>query len=608
MMENALKILKTYYGYQSFKKGQEQIIKSILSGHDTLGIMPTGGGKSVCYQIPSLAFPGTTLVISPLISLMKDQVDSLSNLGIPAAFINSSLTQRQVRERISEAEKGLYKLLYVAPERLESENFLGLLQSLSITMVAIDEAHCVSQWGHDFRRSYLNIGNFIKEIPTRPVVTAFTATATKEVKEDIIKLLGLKNAKVFVTGFDRENLFFEVRRGENKKDFILDYLKDNREEAGIIYAATRKEVDSIYELLEKKGFNVGKYHAGMKDWEREVNQEDFLYDEVKVMVATNAFGMGIDKSNVRYVIHYNMPKNMESYYQEAGRAGRDGEPGDCILLFSPQDIIIQKFLIEQSIFSPVRKNNEYQKLQQMADYCHTDRCLRKYILEYFGETVDDESCNNCSNCSQELEIVDITIEAQKAFSCIRRMKERFGIKLVAEVLKGSKIKKIRELGFDRLSTYGLMETNTAKEIVDLLNLLVAEGYIYLTEGKFPVAKLSPKAVPVLKGEKKVFRRIPIKKEKDNSRQVLFEILRNLRTVIAQRENVPPYVVFTDRTLHEMCRMLPMNRSALRQISGVGDVKLNKYGDSFIEKITRYVEENNKGQVLPTHQELPGIQA
>ncbi|MGI6684951.1 MAG: DNA helicase RecQ [Bacillota bacterium] len=601
-------MLKTYYGYQSFKKGQEQIIKSILSGHDTLGIMPTGGGKSVCYQIPSLAFPGTTLVISPLISLMKDQVDSLSNLGIPAAFINSSLTQRQVRERISEAEKGLYKLLYVAPERLESENFLGLLQSLSITMVAIDEAHCVSQWGHDFRRSYLNIGNFIKEIPTRPVVTAFTATATKEVKEDIIKLLGLKNAKVFVTGFDRENLFFEVRRGENKKDFILDYLKDNREEAGIIYAATRKEVDSIYELLEKKGFNVGKYHAGMKDWEREVNQEDFLYDEVKVMVATNAFGMGIDKSNVRYVIHYNMPKNMESYYQEAGRAGRDGEPGDCILLFSPQDIIIQKFLIEQSIFSPVRKNNEYQKLQQMADYCHTDRCLRKYILEYFGETVDDESCNNCSNCSQELEIVDITIEAQKAFSCIRRMKERFGIKLVAEVLKGSKIKKIRELGFDRLSTYGLMETNTAKEIVDLLNLLVAEGYIYLTEGKFPVAKLSPKAVPVLKGEKKVFRRIPIKKEKDNSRQVLFEILRNLRTVIAQRENVPPYVVFTDRTLHEMCRMLPMNRSALRQISGVGDVKLNKYGDSFIEKITRYVEENNKGQVLPTHQELPGIQA
>lgn len=608
MMENALNLLKTYYGYQSFKKGQEQIIRSILSGHDTLGIMPTGGGKSVCYQIPSLVFSGTTLVISPLISLMKDQVDSLSNLGIPAAFINSSLTQRQLRERISEAEKGQYKLLYVAPERLESESFRGLLQSLSITMLAIDEAHCVSQWGHDFRRSYLHIGTFIEEMPIRPVITAFTATATEEVKQDIIKLLGLKNENAFVTGFDRDNLSFEVRRGENKKDFILDYLRDNKEEAGIIYAATRKEVDSIYELLEKKGFNVGKYHAGMKDWEREVNQEAFLYDETKVMVATNAFGMGIDKSNVRYVIHYNMPKNMESYYQEAGRAGRDGAPGECILLFSPQDIIIQKFLIEQSIFSPIRKNNEYQKLQQMADYCHTDRCLRKYILEYFGETVDYQSCDNCSNCSQELEIVDITIEAQKAFSCMRRMKERFGIKLVAEVLKGSKIKKIRELGFDRLSTYGLMSMNTEKEIVDLLNLLVAEGYIHLTEGKYPVAKLSPKAVPVLKGEMKVFWKTPIKKEKDNAHQALFEILRNLRTVIAQRENVPPYVVFSDNTLHDMCRMLPLNQSALSHISGVGEVKLNKYGDRFIEVITRYVEDKNEGQSVPMHRELPEIEA
>ncbi|MEN3003208.1 DNA helicase RecQ [Dehalobacterium formicoaceticum] len=593
MMENALKLLKTYFGYQSFKEGQEQIIENILAGRDTLGIMPTGGGKSLCYQIPALIFEGTTLVISPLISLMKDQIDTLLNLGVAASFINSSLTPRQVQERIAQAGEGRFKLLYIAPERLESENFRGLLQSLSINLIAIDEAHCVSQWGHDFRPSYRHIGQFIQEIPERPVITAFTATATEEVKEDIIKLLGLKNEKVFVTGFDRDNLSFEVRKGENKRDFLLDYLQENREESGIIYVATRKEADNLFHFLEKKDLQVGKYHAGMKDRERAAAQDAFLFDEVRVMIATNAFGMGIDKSNVRFVIHYNMPKNMESYYQEAGRAGRDGAPGECILLFSPQDIIIQKFLIEETIYATARKTNEYQKLQFMADYCHTDRCLRKYILEYFGERVSYENCDHCGNCTQETEIVDITIEAQKIFSCMRRMKERFGLKMVASVLKGSKIVKIKKFGFDRLSTYGLMAEKTEKEILDLLNLLVAEGYIHLTEGQYPVAKLCPEAAPVLRGEQQVFRKTPVRQEKDiSAAHALFEMLRHLRKEIAQAENVPPYVVFSDHTLQAMSEKVPLNRFSLRTISGVGDVKLEKYGERFLEVINEFAAEDH----------------
>ncbi|MGI6679071.1 MAG: DNA helicase RecQ [Dehalobacterium sp.] len=603
MMEDALRLLKTKFGYQSFKEGQERIIECILAGHDTLGIMPTGGGKSLCYQIPALVLEGTTLVISPLISLMKDQIDSLLGLGISASFINSSLTPRQVQERIDQAGQGQFKLLYIAPERLESESFRTLLQSLTINLIAIDEAHCVSQWGHDFRPSYRHIGKFIQEVPERPVIAAFTATATKEVKEDIIKLLGLQNEEVFVTGFDRDNLSFEVRRGENKKDFLLDYLRKNQEESGIVYAATRKEVDNLFTFLDKKGFPVGKYHAGMKDRERAAAQDAFLFDEVKVMIATNAFGMGIDKSNVRFVIHYNMPKNMESYYQEAGRAGRDGAPGECVLLFSPQDIIIQKFLIEETIYATARKSHEYQKLQFMADYCHTDRCLRKYILEYFGEKVPYENCDNCGNCSQDLERVDITIEAQKIFSCMRRMKERFGLRMVASVLKGSKNAKIRQLGFDRLSTYGLMAEKAEKDIIDLLNLLVAEGYIHLTEGKYPVAKLCSEAVTVLRGEKQVFRKTPLKREKDLSGRALFEMLRNLRQEIAQAENVPPHVVFTDHTLQDMCEKLPLNRSSFGTISGVGEIKLKKYGARFIEVISGYVAENKSVQdVQEQHQE------
>ncbi len=592
MLHAALKILKQHFGYATFRPGQEKIITSLLENKDTLAIMPTGAGKSLCFQIPALLLPGITLVVSPLISLMKDQVDALNSVGIPATFINSSLSTSQVSERIYNAKCGRYKIIYIAPERLESESFQAAIKALTISLLAIDEAHCVSQWGHDFRPSYRAVGTFITSLPNRPIVGAFTATATTNVTQDIITLLALKKPDIYMTGFDRKNLSFTVIRGENKQDFTLKYIDTNKEQSGIIYAATRKEVDNLYTLLYKKGYSVGKYHAGLPDNERQRYQEDFIYDNISIMVATNAFGMGIDKSNVRYVIHYNMPKNMEAYYQEAGRAGRDGEPSECLLLFGAQDPLLQRYLIEQTTFDTERKTNELNKLQTMVDYCHTPECLRKFILNYFGETNTITECANCSNCNDDNELTDITLDAQKIFSCVMRVKERFGTTLIASVLKGSKDKKVLQLGFDSLSTYGLLKNYTLPEIRDAINRLIATDYLALTDSEYPVVKLTPKGVAVLKSQAKVWQKVPKRAQKITADNSLFSILRSLRKQIADREQIPPYLVFADSTLKEMSEYCPTSYDALLTIKGVGESKRKRYGDEFLEVLQQYALANN----------------
>ena len=593
MNPQPIDILKKYFGYSSFRKGQEKIIQSIINKKDTFAIMPTGGGKSICYQIPALTMEGITIVISPLISLMKDQVDTLRENGVNASFINSSLSSKEVNEVILGAISGHCKILYVAPERLEQDYFKNTVKSLNISMVAVDEAHCVSQWGHDFRVSYKRIAPFIESLSKRPVVSAFTATATPKVKNDIIELLNLKSPECFTTGFDRENLFFSVIKNENKLDFILKYIAKNKNNSGIIYAATRKEVDNLYEKLLRKGYSVGRYHAGLSDDERTKNQEAFVYDDIKIIIATNAFGMGIDKSNVRFVIHHNMPKNMESYYQEAGRAGRDGENSECILLFGGQDIHIQKFLIQQSIPSFERQRIELQKLSSMVDYCRTTSCLRKYILNYFGEEYETENCGNCSNCTNDSELVDITVESQKILSCVYRMNQNYGITLISEVLKGSKNQRILSFRFNNLSTYGLMSEYKLKDIVDLIDALIADQYLTLTETEYPVVKLTEKSYPVLKGEKKVMRKIIIVKEQSITEdKTLFEQLKALRKELAYNENVPPYIIFSDAVLTEMCKYYPTNKEVMLNLKGIGEKKYEKYGDKFETLIKAYVRENN----------------
>lgn len=591
MKSKELELLEKYFGYKSFRKGQEKIISTIINGNDTLAIMPTGGGKSICYQIPALMFEGLTIVISPLISLMKDQVDTLKDMGIEGEFINSSISNNEENIVIENIKSGKCKILYIAPERLESINFLNVISECNISQIAIDEAHCISQWGHDFRTSYRKVSGFIKLLKNRPVITAFTATASEEVREDIIKLLMLHNPKVFITGFDRENLFINVIKSGNKKDYLYNYINNNKDVSGIIYAATRKEVDKIYEELNHNGFSATKYHAGLSEKDRSENQEDFIYDRINIMVATNAFGMGIDKPNIRFVVHYNMPKNLEGYYQEIGRAGRDGEKSECILLFSPQDVQIQKYLIEQSVENPGRKNNQYKMLNEMTDFVYTNECYRKYILDYFGE-IYDENCENCSNCLNEGELVDKTIDAQKVLSCIYRMKNKFGSGMLIDVLRGSKNKKVLQFNFEELSTYGIMKDYSSDELKNFINTLISHRYIAVVNGTYPVLGLNSNSMKVLKSEEKViFKEFKVEKKSREDNE-LYNILKEIRKEISIENKVPPYVIFGDATLKEMSAKYPVCKDEMLNISGVGEIKYKKYGNVFENAIIEFVKENN----------------
>lgn len=607
MKERAQAILKQYFGYDTFRPGQEEIIRQILSGRDVMAVMPTGAGKSLCYQVPALALPGVTIVISPLISLMKDQVDDLTQSGVPCACLNSSLGEAEYREVLHRAYNGEYKLLYVAPERLEVPGFLSLVEQLQVSLVAVDEAHCVSQWGHDFRPSYTRIAGLLSQLPVRPIVAAFTATATEQVREDIVRLLTLQRPYTITTGFDRPNLSFSVEHPVKRQEALLHYLKEHPGESGIIYCATRKTTDSVCQKLRTAGFSVDRYHGGMTAEERTQAQEDFVYDRTQIMVATNAFGMGIDKPNIRFVLHYNMPKNMESYYQEAGRAGRDGEPSECMLFFSQQDVLTNKMLIENASEEP--DPSAYEKLAVMTDYCHTDRCLRSFILEYFGEPPLTESCHNCSNCNSDSEITDITIETQKILSCVKRMGERFGSSLVVGVLRGADTEMIRKWKFHELSTYGIMKDTSADLLREIIAFLVSEGYLKAESGQYPTLSLGAKAVPVLRGQETVsirrkLERTSVKKKgkttavgaKDTAsashtekQDALFECLRELRKEIARASGIPPYMVFQDTALREMAEQSPLTEEAMLEISGVGEKKLKKYGERFLEAIRAFAE-------------------
>lgn len=609
---NAHDTLKHYFGYDSFREGQKNIIDSIMEGRDVLAIMPTGAGKSICYQVPALMLSGITIVVSPLISLMQDQVKALNEAGIHAAYINSSLTEGQINKALSLAAGGRYKIIYVAPERLETYGFLEFSRQADISMVTVDEAHCISQWGQDFRPSYLKIVDFVDGLDKRPIVSAFTATATEEVKNDILCILKLNNPDVTVTGFDRENLYYSVEHVHKKDDFVVDYVEKHPNDSGIIYCSTRKNVDKVFEILFKKGVAVTKYHAGLDTGTRKDNQDDFIYDRTPVIVATNAFGMGIDKSNVRYVIHYNMPQSMENYYQEAGRAGRDGENSQCILLFSAQDIMINKFLLDNKDFSGLDeedallvRQHDMQRLKAMEGYCRTTGCLRNYILNYFGEKVG-KPCDNCGNCHREYTQTDMTMQARKVVECVKEMRGRYGLVIVVGTLMGADRARLKEIGADNYKSYGALNDCNEATIRSLISQLIEEGYLCQTDDRYSVLKLGDVSALENEDTHVVLRtyesKQPVRtdKPKKPARQKarstdaltaagykLFEQLRKLRLELAKEEAVPPYIIFSDKTLIDMCVKLPKNEYDMLNVSGVGENKFKKYGARFLEVINSF---------------------
>ncbi|MDR0330548.1 MAG: DNA helicase RecQ [Chitinispirillales bacterium] len=640
----ALKTLKKYFGYDFFRTGQEPLINDILSGRDVLGIMPTGAGKSVCFQIPALMMDGVALVVSPLISLMKDQVNALTQSGVAAAYINSSLTQRQIEKALSNARGGAYKIIYVAPERLPTSDIAALAESIKVSMLTVDEAHCISQWGQDFRPSYAQIPAFINALPSRPVVSAFTATATPRVREDIVNLLGLRNPQILVTGFDRANLRFDVRKPANKYRALAKFLDGKAGSSGIVYCGTRKTVEAVCGMLRAGGYSASRYHAGLTDQERHKNQDDFLYDRALIMVATNAFGMGIDKSNVSFVVHYNMPKDIESYYQEAGRAGRDGSEADCLLLYSGQDVRLNEWMIENDRDAqyPDKKTEELLKergrkrLRDMAFYSTTSDCLRGFILKYFGETPPNY-CGKCGSCNSNFETIDITIDAQQILSCVARMNERFGSRMVVDVLRGTENEKAARFGLDKLSTFGI-SSRPARQLREIIDFLALQGYLARTNDEYPVIKLGGRSEEVLRGGAAVQMKLPketpkrsepdlretreerkerkergarkVRKIRGDRKSIvasvaaamlpaekpadfgLFEALRKLRSEIASEQRVPAYVVFTDSALADMCMKMPRTKEEFLGVSGVGQVKLEKFGEMFLGAIEEY-----KSQIL-----------